>query len=140
MMKFATNHPNEFTMPKLAFMIGLMQFLGGFFCELACITFLSTLDKTIEVIIKFIALGSIAKIDDFYAAALPPENKVKKNAKKGEEAICVSQHRRNIVRSEHTCGVRFLHVVTKLIRILYCSFIFYFFPFLVLFLPNLAGG
>lgn len=100
MMKFATNHPEEFSMPKIAFMIGLMQFLGGFFCELACITFLSTLDKTIDVIIKFIALGSIAKIDDFYAAALPSENKVKKNAKKGEDAIFVSKHRRNIDRSE----------------------------------------
>ena len=71
MMKFATNHPNDFNMPKLAFMIGLMQFLGGFLCELACISFLSTVDNTIDVIIKFIGLASIAKYSAFYAAALP---------------------------------------------------------------------
>merc|ERR1712100_932685 len=103
-----------------------MQFLGGFFCEIACITFLSTLDKTIDVIIKFIALGSIAKIDDFYAAALPDENKIKKNADDGADVMKITYHRRNIVWSERGCCNRFLVFITKLIRILYCSFVFYF--------------
>lgn len=56
--------------------------LGGFLCEIACIVFLSGINATIDVIIKFLALSSISKIDDFYAAALPAENKVKKNAPK----------------------------------------------------------
>ena len=79
MMKYAVNHPLEFNTPKIAFMIGLMQFLAGFLCEMACITFLSTQTATIDVLIKFLALTSIAKIDDFYAGALPDANKVKKN-------------------------------------------------------------
>ena len=33
-----------------------------------------------DVIIKFIALGKIAMIDDMYAAAMPKENKLKRNA------------------------------------------------------------
>jgi hypothetical protein len=33
-----------------------------------------------DVIIKFIALGKIAMIDDMYAAAMPRENKLKRNA------------------------------------------------------------
>ena len=126
-------------MSKLAWTVGLMQFLGGLGCELACIVFLSTINKTIDVIIKFIALGSIAKIDDFYAAALPAENKVKKNAALGKNAIKWIHHSRNITWSEKPCGIRTLRIITKIIRIVYCSFIFYFLPFLVLFLPNLAG-
>lgn len=141
MMKFVTNHPSEFNMPKVAFCVGLMQFLGGFACEVACITFLSTIDKTIDVIIKFIALGSIAKIDDFYAAALPPENKVKKNAALAAGAMKITKYQRNINRHTdkgQTCGMRALRVVYKVIRIIYSSFIFYFLPFMVLFMPYMV--
>jgi hypothetical protein len=88
MMKFATNHPKEFDHPGLAFLIGFMQFSGGLLCEVACLYYLSTIPSTMDVIIKFIALGKIAMIDDMYAAAMPKENKLKRNAaalvKKGE--------------------------------------------------------
>jgi len=55
-----------------------MQTVGGIFAELACVFFLSSLTSTIDIIIKFIALGSIAKVDDFYAAAIPSISPIKK--------------------------------------------------------------
>jgi hypothetical protein len=138
MMKYATNHPELFNLPKTAFCIGLMQFIGGLACEFACMFFLSTISKSIDVIIKFIALGSIAKIDDFYASALPEENKVKKN--KGRAELKISNHRRKFMANDERPGcVKCLSVLTKIIRIVYCSFIFYFIPFLVLFLPYSAS-
>ena len=138
MMKYATNEPEMFNMPKIAFTVGLMQFLGGIFCECSCLFFLSTIEKTIDVIIKFIALGSIAKIDDFYAAALPDENKVKKNRARAN--LEIKNHRRLYrAQDDRACGVKALGVVTKIIRIIYCSLIFYFIPFIVLFIPYMAA-
>ena len=55
-MKFVTNHPDKFIMPKLVFAVGLMQMVAAFSVELACITFLSTIASPIWVIIKFMAL------------------------------------------------------------------------------------
>jgi hypothetical protein len=96
MMKFATNNPQQFDMPKVAWSIGFMQLMGGFLCEMACLVFLSSIDKTIDVIIKFLALSSISKIDDFYAAALPAENKVVKNKGKAMGCMTNERHRRNL--------------------------------------------
>ena len=49
--------------------------------EFACIIYLGSLSQAIDVIIKFVALASIAKVDDFYASALPEDgNKIKKKS------------------------------------------------------------
>ena len=69
-MKYLVNHPEEFSAPKLAFTVGVLQFFTGLLTELACIMFLGSINNPIDVIIRFIALGSIAKIDNFYFAAL----------------------------------------------------------------------
>jgi len=115
-----------------------MQLFGGFLCELACIIFLSTINVTIDVIIKFLALSSISKIDDFYAAALPAENKVVKNKVKANGSMINDRHRRNIDDHPRTKGIKILGFITKIIRIFYCSYIYYFFPFLALCLPYLS--
>jgi len=70
-MKYVIGHGNCFTNPTAAYMIGFMQLMGGIFAEIACVLFLSSLDDVIEIIIRFIALGSIAQVDDFYAASIP---------------------------------------------------------------------
>ena len=77
MMKYLVNHPEEFAAPYLAFSVGTLQFFTGFITELACIIFLGSLNNPIAVIIRFIALGSIAKIDNFYFGALPSASSFK---------------------------------------------------------------
>eukprot|EP00351_Strombidinopsis_sp_SopsisLIS2011_P001506 CAMPEP_0116879200 /NCGR_PEP_ID=MMETSP0463-20121206/10991_1 /TAXON_ID=181622 /ORGANISM="Strombidinopsis sp, Strain SopsisLIS2011" /LENGTH=80 /DNA_ID=CAMNT_0004528265 /DNA_START=1504 /DNA_END=1746 /DNA_ORIENTATION=+ len=47
-----------------------MQMIGGIATEVCCIIYLSSINDTINTVIKFIALGNIAKVDDFYAGAL----------------------------------------------------------------------
>jgi hypothetical protein len=135
MMKFASNNSNQFDLPKVAWWVGFMQLLGGFLCEVACIVFLSTINETIDVIIKFLALSSISKIDDFYAAALPAENKVVKNKMKANGCMINDRHRRNINDHPRSMGIKVAGVITKLLRIWYCSYIYYFIPFTVLILP-----
>ena len=79
MMKFVTNQPFDFSNPVSAFFVSLMQVCGGLAAEIACILFLGSIDTAINIIIKFVALASIAKVDDFYASALPADgNKIKK--------------------------------------------------------------
>ena len=73
MMKYVVNHPFDFSNPGSAFFVAVMQIFGGLFAEIACILYLSSIDTAIDIIIKFVALASIAKVDDFYASALPAE-------------------------------------------------------------------
>lgn len=70
-MKYSVNHHKQFNYPVFAYFVGFMQFMGGLGAEICCMLFLAELTDTITTIIRFIALGSIAKVDDFYAGALP---------------------------------------------------------------------
>ena len=56
----------------------MMQTIGGLMAEVWCLVYLCSMTKPIDVIIRFVALSSIAKVDDFYGAALPKENKIKR--------------------------------------------------------------
>ena len=155
MMKFVTNHPKDFANPGSAFFVALMQCIGGLFAEIACILFLGSIDKAIDVIIKFVALASIAKVDDFYASALPADgNKIKKKT----DPLKITVHKRDWTRQDriedeaeaagkdadesqilhsnmnHKVG-RFIY---KSFRILYGSFVFYFLPYASIWIPYVA--
>lgn len=77
MMKYNTHHRSEFIAPNTAFIIALMQCIGGVAAEFFCILYLSSINNPVDVIIRFVALASIAKVDDFYASALPSGNRIK---------------------------------------------------------------
>lgn len=152
MMKYVTNHPFDFANPGSAFFVALMQTLGGLAAEIACILFLGSINKAIDVIIKFVALASIAKVDDFYASALPADgNKIKKPTKK----MMIKIHKRdweahanNRVTFEEGMpkdamdnvgwSRKIGRFIFKFLRVLYGSWIFYFLPYSTLFLPYVA--
>lgn len=93
MMKYNTNHRDQFIAPNTAFFIALMQTIGGLAAEIFCILYLCSINSPVDVIIRFVALASIAKVDDFYASALPAGNKVKGDS----SAYKITNHRRDIV-------------------------------------------
>ena len=70
MMKYATNHRFDFVSSNNAFLIGLMQFTGGVGAEIVCILHLSRFDGAMDVVINFIALTSISRVDDIVYSAL----------------------------------------------------------------------
>ena len=88
----------------------------------------------INIIIRFVAFASIGKIDNFYAAALPSENKIMKDC----DALKITNHQRDLAakkdRKASSYVARFIY---KAVRITYASFIFYFLPYLALFIPLL---
>ena len=112
--------------------------LGGIGAEVGCIFYLSSINTPMDVIIRFIALGSIAKVDDFYASALPDENRIKGKSK----PMVVKHHRRDIQDSGKRLGFFYWigRLVFKFFRIIYASFVFYFMPYLILLMPYMVGA
>lgn len=155
MMKYVTNHPFDFANPGSAFFVALMQTMGGLAAEIACILFLGSIDTAIDVIIKFVALASIAKVDDIYASALPADgNKIKKATKpliikihKRDWEAHAAMHANMPAEISHKTKDEMDHVgwsrkigrfIFKFLRVLYGSWIFYFLPYSTLFLPYVA--
>ena len=135
MMKYVTNHPNNFSNPFYAFFVAFMQSMGGLAAEVFCIIFLCSLSDPINIIIRFVAFASIGKVDNFYAAALSPDHKLKKET----EPMVIDNKRRSIDGQEkRKCANYAARFVYKTIRIMYSSFIFYFLPYLALFIPQIA--
>ena len=103
MMKYNTNHRHRFIAPNTAFFVALMQTAGGLAAELFCILYLSSINSPIDVIIKFVALASIASVDDFYASALPAGNKIKASDK---TPMKIEVHKRDI-ENNSVKGIKF---------------------------------
>ena len=71
MMKYVTNQPFDFINPGCAFFVAFMQTVGGLLAELACILFLGSIDNPLLIIISFVGLASLSKVDDIYFSSLP---------------------------------------------------------------------
>ena len=139
MMKYLLNHSEDFSSPFNAYLIGLLQMIGGIGAEIGCVIYLSSINSPMDVIIRFIAMGSIAKVDDFYASALPDENRIKGKSK----PMLVKHHRRDIQNSGKRLGFFSYWVgrfIFKTCRIIYASFVFYFLPYLILLVPYMVGA
>ena len=91
-MKYASNQGFEFQSPFAAFMIGLMQFLGGLGAEVTCILHLSRFDDPILTICNYIALASIARVDDIIFLSL---SKAKYNFTKPSSPLQILMKKRD---------------------------------------------
>jgi len=148
----------DFSNPTAAFFIALMQIVGGLGAAIGCILILCSINDLLGVITRFVALAMIAKIDDFYSAALPEEgNKIKKGTKplitriyrrhwtaatgaSGSEIADASTSHAKVEEDELVSNIqhKILRFIYKTMRILYASFIFYFLPYSSLFIPYCA--
>jgi len=72
---------------------------GGIGTEICCMIYLTSISNTIETVIKFIALGSIAKVDDFYASALPGNYPLKQSV---ANAFMIKNHRSDFSDPKNT--------------------------------------
>jgi hypothetical protein len=134
MMKYVCNHHKDFSNPIYAFVVALMQCLGGMGAEIFCIIFLCSLTDPIMILIRFVAFASIGKVDDFYASALSPDHKMKKDS----EPLEIKNRRCEIEKKsdEIPTSIKVARVVFKTMRIFYTSFVFYFLPYMALFVPQ----
>ena len=117
--------------------------------ELCCIIFLGSLDNAIGVIIRFIALGSIAKVDNFYADAIPSISSFKQPVPKEKTVKFKAKHcyrdcrkdspKRADCKDKDQFRISFARIVYKLVRIFYSGFVFYFMPYVAIVVPFFAS-
>ena len=139
MMKFCLNHPNQFSTPRTAFMMGMFAFYVGSATLLFNIFYLSTVNNTINVIIQQVALVSISKIPAMYSATIVKKNSPIKNMADGEGAkkfLAVENYRRarHLVQlGEHCtkCWYFTMKVIYGICRSMFCYFIYYLSPYIV---------
>lgn len=134
MMKFAGNHPKEFNNPWVAFIIGFMQSMGGLAAEVLCLFYLTNITNTMDTVIKFMALASIAKVDDMYAGALAGDYCLKKKVSLEWKVTKRSLRGKDDHKS---CSFYVMRFIFKSIRLFYCSYVFYFMPFTCVVIPYL---
>jgi len=70
MMKYAQNHPENFTNVYPPFFIGLFLTLNSFLVELNVMLILSSIPDILNVIMKYVSLCAIANLPRFYFASL----------------------------------------------------------------------
>jgi len=134
MLKYVSNHREDFVNPKTAYSIGCMQFFGGLSAELLCILYLTSITNTMDTVTKFMALASISKVDDWYSGALAGDYVLKKKA---DLPFKVTRASLQGKEDHKNCMFYVTRFVYKLIRLLYASYIFYFMPFTCVIIPYL---
>jgi len=134
MLKYVSNHRDDFINPKTAFSIGLMQCFGGLAAEFLCIIYLTSITNCMDTVTKFMALASISKVDDWYAGALTSDYPLKKKA-----SLPYHNTRKTLAEQEDhkSCMFYVTRFIFKFIRLLYASYIFYFMPFTCVIIPYL---
>lgn len=139
MMKYLINHNNDFANPFYAFVVAFLQATTGIAAEVFCILFLCSLQDAINIIWRYVAYGFISRIDNIYAESLDTDHKMH-----GEtDPFVVKRNGRDIDKPDskykRALANKIGRVIYKTMRILYTSFIFYFLPYLALFIPQLVN-
>jgi len=132
MMKYALCHPEKFTHPELAFLMGFIQFFSMWVAELVNIMKSSSRNTAQELITSYVGFKVLLEVPNIYVKSLSPLNVPvlgaigKVTATQGRKA----QKTEGDVRFRALFD--FVYVTNKWF---YNSFYFYFFTFVVIGLP-----
>jgi hypothetical protein len=129
MMKYITNHGDEFNMPFVGWLLGLIYFWVVFTIEVCCICKMCTCVTFLTTIHSFVYYMAIVNLPEFSYGALPPNSAIKRSSSE----ILITNFRRDNL--EFSCGFKAMRFFYKVNRALYAGFFFYFMPFLALVLP-----
>ena len=108
--------------------------------EVACVCYVGTINQLMQVLIRYMALSSIAKVDNIYANSLPEENRIMSEG--SGKPLEIKNYRRNLTgrceKYNYGCGLKFGRFIFKSLRMVYASYIFYFFPYTTLVVTYIA--
>ena len=71
MARYVANNPQQFTKPTVAFIVGCMQAVGGFWAEFVNIVVLAQRHNVQHCLQDFIAFELLTNVDNIYCSALP---------------------------------------------------------------------
>lgn len=130
MMKYAINHPANFVNPIAAFAFGWFLFIISIIVELNVMLVMTTLADVMDIAMKYISLAAIVNIPRFYFASL----------KNNRMLVCKDLNLKiSVTRADNPlkgapCHMKLLRYIYKFCRTIFCSFGFYFTPFVAIFI------
>lgn len=128
-MKFAINHPEEFSTPVIAAMIGFLSANVEILLTIAVTCNICNGTNFLQVLLNFAAYSSTCMVPIFAAGQITPGSFM---AAKMPE-IEITQHRRYI--ESRRCMFWFLRSLHKTWRCMFCSIYYYFLPILTIVYP-----
>ena len=129
MMKYALNHPKEFTVPLLCATIGFFYSFITMSLSLACIIKMCTQSTFIDTLSSYVSYTAICFLPNFVYLALP----IGAPLRPASPDLIKTNFRRNIEKRE--CRYYPCLFVYRVTRIIYGSIWFYFLPITALVLP-----
>lgn len=131
MMKFSLCHPEKFTHPHIAFLLGLMQISAMWVTEIINIMKASQRKTAQELITSYIGFKSIIDIPSIYLGS------INNMAIKGKIGAVTATRPRKAVReeNEYMLGHTLFNAIYVICRWFFNTFYFYFFTFSVISLP-----
>lgn len=130
-MKYVNNHPDKFRTSYIPFILGFLQYFSSIFAEFLNIYMLTYQSKIEFCIIHFVALEVVVELPKIFFESQHYDNYLY-NVFKAE--LAVENKTKNIKFSERTFFHKCARVAYKIMRCFYASVIFYYIPFIVLFL------
>lgn len=129
MMKYAINHPGDFSLPVVACIIGLMYANVSMMIAFACIIKMCTQTTFLDTLSSYVSYTAICFLPNFVQLGLPVGN----HLKTASPDLLISNHRRTI--EQRSCIMWFFRAIYKCYRCFYGAVWFYFLPFTSLVLP-----
>ena len=130
MMKYAVNHYENFNNVVPAFVMGLNSTILSLIVEINVMIILSSMPNILGVVMKYVSLAAIANIPRFYYNSLVEHRMSSVNQVK----LKITKFRHNNPLEGAPWYIKFMRVVYKFWRLLFCSCSFYFMPFTAIFL------
>jgi hypothetical protein len=130
-MKYTINHPENFTTPYPAFMLAFLHFFVNISVEINVIIILTSIQDVLETLMKYVALAVASNIPRFYFASLTANKMLDVNNKWIEIKKFRTEHQP--LNNAHW-SIYILRFIYKLVRLLFCSFSYYFMPFMAIIL------
>ena len=132
-MKYALNHHKNFVNPFVSWFLGFMLFAVAWMVEINVMLVMQAMTSTMDIAMKYISLAAIVNIPRFYVTSLA-NNKM---SKCGSLSLKITKTRSDNPlhgNSLYYKTLKFLRIIYKLERTLYCAFGYYFMPFIAIFI------
>ena len=128
MMKYVTNHSENFHSIGPPFIMGLFHFIIAMTVEFNVMLILTSTEDLLNVVMKFVSLTVFVKIPGFYAGSLVNH----KGVKMCDLQLPITKYRKDSPLKGKGCHLQLMRCIYKFFRIFFCSISFYFMPFMAI--------
>lgn len=132
MMKYALCHPEKFSHPEVAFLLGIMQISAMWIAEVINVMKATQKSKAQDLIAGYIGFKSIIDIPSIYLGSI---NNMPIKGKIGDLTANKPRKQANRAPEETFTGIWFANAFYVLCKFFFNTFYFYFFTFSVIFAP-----